>query len=456
MNTVKTYNPSDNSFIKEYLCHTPDEVHLIIDQCECAQKRWKQLKVEERLQPLEYLSSLLLSSRDRLASLITAEMGKPIREAKAEIEKCATLCRTYLENGEAIFREEKIQTEFSESFVCFEPLGIVFGIMPWNFPFWQVFRFAVPALIAGNGALLKHASNTIGSGEAIAALFAEAGFPLHLFASLILPGSEAESVIDHPSISAITLTGSERAGSAVAARSGKFLKKSVLELGGSDPFVLLEDADLEAAAEVAARARLLNNGQSCIAAKRFIIAERLYDAFIQKIVSEISHYTIGDPSLPTTDLGPMAKEEIRRDLHAQLQRSLREGARLCAGGALPDGAGFFYPPTVLSDILPSMTVAQEETFGPLFAVMCARDDAHALELANSTPFGLGGAVWTRDRDRGVAFARQIEAGTVAINGMTVSHPALPFGGIKQSGYGRELSHYGPKEFTNIKTIYCTS
>jgi succinate-semialdehyde dehydrogenase/glutarate-semialdehyde dehydrogenase len=381
------------------------------------------------------------------------EMGKPIGAAEAEIDKCAWVCRHYAENGEALLEPRVVETDASRSFVRFDPLGPVLAVMPWNFPFWQVFRFAAPALMAGNVGLLKHASNTTGCAFAIERVFAEAGLPSGAFQVLAIPSETVERVIRDPRVRAVTLTGSEPAGRAVSTAASDEIKKSVLELGGSDPFVVLADADVEKAAEVGAQARMINSGQSCIAAKRFIVEDPVKDAFVEAFVARVARMKVGDPMKPETDIGPLARRDLVDDLEEQVKGSLSAGARAELGGERLEGAGFFYAPTVLLDVTPEQPAFLEETFGPVAAVVGAANEDEALRLANATSFGLGASLWTRDRERAERLVPLVEAGAVFVNGLVKSDPRLPFGGVKRSGFGRELGEEGIREFVNVKSVW---
>ena len=385
---------------------------------------------------------------------MTLEMGKPIAQSRAEVEKCAWVCEYYAENAEKFLSDELITTDASKSFVTFQPLGVVLAVMPWNFPFWQVFRFAAPSLMAGNSGILKHASNVSGCALAIEEVFREAGFPKNLFKTILVPSSEMESVIKNEKIKAVTLTGSVPAGKSVAKTAGSVLKKTVMELGGSDPYVILEDADLEMAAETCVNARLINGGQSCIAAKRFIVVEKIYNEFEKLFVEKMKLKKMGDPFDESNDLGPQASVSLRDDLHKQVEKSIKLGAELLLGGKIPEIKGAYYPPTVLSNVKKGMPAYDEELFGPVAAIIKSKDETEAIKIANDTIFGLGAAVFTSDMKRGEKIAKEkLQAGCCFVNAFVKSDPRLPFGGIKESGYGRELSAFGIKEFVNIKTIY---
>jgi succinate-semialdehyde dehydrogenase/glutarate-semialdehyde dehydrogenase len=392
----------------------------------------------------------LRQQKQRLAELATQEMGKPIVEAEAEVEKCAWNCDYNAEHAAAFLANESVPTNARESYVAFEPLGVVLAIMPWNFPFWQVMRFAAPALMAGNGAVLKHASNVPGCALAIEDILSRAGLP---FRTVLVPGSSVDTLIADPRIHAVTLTGSSDVGERVASAAGKHLKKQVLELGGSDPFIVLADADLDAAAATAVRARNQNNGQSCIAAKRFIVEEAVADQFTEKFAAAVKALRVGDPMLRDTNVGPLARGDLRDTLARQVDASLAGGAHAVVGGKPIAGKGYFYSPTVLDGVSEAMPAFREEVFGPVAAVIRAQDPADAVRIANDTEYGLGAALWTRDTERAKTLARQIEAGNVFINGMVASDPRLPFGGVKRSGYGRELGVFGIREFVNIQTVW---
>ncbi len=404
---------------------------------------------------MQRAAAILLEHQDRYAELMTVEMGKPITQARAEVKKCAWVCDYYAEKAETFLADELIETEAHKSFIHYEPLGVILAVMPWNFPFWQVFRFAAPALMAGNTAVLKHASNVPGCALAIEEVFEAAGIPKGLFSTLLISSGSVEKVLDHPHVRAATLTGSESAGKAVAAAAGNRIKKTVMELGGSDPYLILEDADLPAAAKACAQSRLINSGQSCIAAKRFVVLDAVYDEFLRLLKGELSAVKMGDPRDPQTDLGPQARADLRDELHEQVRKSIAAGAQCILGGVIPeDLPGAFYPATILTEVGPGMPAYEEELFGPVAAVIRVRDQADAIRIANDSPFGLGAAVFTADIDRGEHIAaRELQAGCCFVNAFVKSDPRLPFGGVGISGYGRELSRHGIREFVNIKSIW---
>ncbi|HEY1297240.1 MAG TPA: NAD-dependent succinate-semialdehyde dehydrogenase [Chloroflexota bacterium] len=449
---LKSINPTTEAVVETFEEFSDAQIDAAVQQAYEAQRRWRLTSFGERSARLQSAARVLRGQKARLAALATREMGKPIVEAEAEVEKCAYNCDFYAEHAATFLADEHVDMNLSDSFVAFEPLGVVLAIMPWNFPFWQVFRFAAPALMAGNGAVLKHASNVPSCALAIEDVLRTAGLPDGLFRTVLVPGSGVEPLIGDPRIAAVTLTGSSEVGGQVAGTAGKHLKKQVLELGGSDPFIVLADADLEATVKVAVRARNQNNGQSCIAAKRFIVESGVADQFAEKFAATVKALHVGDPMQRETNIGPLARGDLREALSTQVERSLKAGAHALTGGTSLDGKGFFYAPTVLDGVSEDMPAFREETFGPVAAVIRARDAEDAVRLGNDTEYGLGAALWTGDVERGKDLARHIEAGCVFINGMVASDPRIPFGGIKRSGYGRELGSYGIKEFVNIQTI----
>ncbi len=414
------------------------------------QQGWRSAGVESRAKALLALAEGLDAEADSLAEIVTLEMGKPLAQAKGEVGKCAMLCRHIAEHGPKELTTRHFPMDEAEASICFEPLGVLFGIMPWNFPFWQVFRFSVPALLAGNGILIKHAPNVPGCAAAMVRLFHAAGIPA--FEHLAIDVDQAADVIADPRIAAVSLTGSRRAGSTVAAQAGRFLKKSVLELGGSDPYLVLDDADIGRAAEVCVAGRLLNAGQTCVAAKRWIVVDAMYDAFRAAVSDQLCQAVVGDPMEAATTVGPMAREDLRAALDAQVQASITAGATCLMGGEVPAGPGFYYPVTLLENVRPGMPAFDDEMFGPVACLIRAQCERDAIQLANQTVYGLGAGVFTSDAARGQRVAGQLQAGNVAINDFVKSDPRLPFGGIKQSGYGRELSAFGMHEFVNIKSV----
>ena len=451
---LRSINPANGAVIAEYSEHSPEEIGRRIAGGADAFPKWRRIPVAERAAMLLPLAQLLRSSRESHARLMAVEMGKPVAQGLAEIDKCADTCEYYARQAATLLAPRAVATDASESKIAFEPLGVVLVIMPWNFPFWQVVRCAATALVAGNTVLLKHASNVTGCALALESTFRAAGFPDGAFSILQTGGHQMEPVISHPAIQAVTFTGSTPVGEAVAAIAGRHLKKTVLELGGSDAYLILEDADLPHAATVCAQSRLINSGQSCVAAKRFIVVEKVHAEFTRLFVDAMNKSKFGDPLDSATTLGPLARFDLRDQLHAQVTRTVGQGAKLALGGSIPAGAGAFYPPTVLDEVRSGMTAFDEETFGPVAAVVPAKDEADAIRLANTSPFGLGAAVFTRNTERGERIARtELEAGNVFVNTHVRSDPRLPFGGIKHSGYGRELAEFGLMEFSNIKTIY---
>jgi len=433
---------------------SPAELGRLLDASAARQRSWARSPLAERVQPLARAAELLRERAESLAVLMASEMGKPLAQGRAEVEKCAQGCEFYAEHGAAMLRDEPAlpPRPGAREFVAFEPLGLVLAIMPWNFPLWQAVRAAAPALVAGNAVLLKHAENVQGCARLLVQLFHAAGLPRELFVNLTLAVERVPALLRDRRVAAVTLTGSTRAGRSVAEVAGSALKKCVLELGGSDPYVVLADADLALAARTCVASRLINAGQSCIAAKRFIVVEPVREEFTALVVAEMRAKTMGDPR-GAVDLGPQARADLRETLHAQVRASVARGARLLLGGELPRGAGFFYPPTVLDGVAAGQPAYDDELFGPAAAILAARDERHALELANDTSFGLGAALFTRDVERGLALARnELQAGSVFVNEFVRSDPRLPFGGIKDSGFGRELSHFGLREFVNVKTV----
>ena len=449
----ETINPTDGSPLARYPGMDAAEMTAIIERAASAQQSWQDTPFAERARCLRASGAILRQRAPELARLMAAEMGKPLAQGEAEARKCASVCDYYAEHGEALLAPQAVATGASRSFVCFRPLGVVLAIMPWNYPYWQVFRFAAPTLMAGNAGLLKHSPNVLGCALSIERILRDAGFPEDLFRTLVIDTDQAGAVIAHPQVRAVSLTGSVRAGRAVAAQAGAALKKCVLELGGSDAYVVLEDADLDRAVQACADGRFVNAGQSCIAAKRFIVVDAVREAFTDKLIARIRREHMGDPLDARTTIGPMARADLRDQLHVQVQASIARGARCLLGGELPSGNGWFYPPTLLTGVGPGMPAYEEELFGPAACVIGARDEADAVRIANDSVFGLGGAVFTRDLARGERLAtRAIRSGAVFVNQQLVSDPRLPFGGIKDSGYGRELGAFGIREFVNVKAV----
>ena len=450
---IESVNPATGDVVERFEPMSPATLERLIEDVHGAFLEWRGRSFQDRAVPMRAAARLLRERREKYAHTMAVEMGKPIRQGEAEADKCAWVCEYYAEQAEAFLAGQPRETDASRSYVRFDPLGVVLAIMPWNFPFWQVFRFAAPALMAGNGAVLKHASNVPRCALQIEEVLRDAGFPRELFRTALVTSAGVAPLIAHPRVAAVTLTGSDLAGRQVGEQAGRELKKTVLELGGSDPFIVLEDADLNAAARVAADARLVNGGQSCIAAKRFIAVEPIADRFLDLFADELRKRRMGDPLSRDTDVGPQARHDLRDDLHQQVEESLRRGAKLLLGGEIPAGPGAFYPPTLLAAVDRGMPAFDEETFGPVAAVIRAKDEADAVRLANDSQFGLGASLWTGNRERAERLAARIEAGSVFVNGLVKSDPRLPFGGIKRSGYGRELSEYGIREFVNVKTVW---
>jgi len=449
---MQSINPFNNELLSDYQEMSSEEVNSIIDKTHKSWLSWKKTSFAFRSDLMLKAVAILRSKKKELSELITLEMGKLIVEAEGEVEKCAWVCEYYAEHAEAMLTDEPIITDGQKSMAIFQPIGLVLAVMPWNYPFWQVFRFAAPALMAGNAGLLKHASNVQGCALAIEKVFIEAGFPENIFSSLIIGSSKVEEVIANPKVRAVTLTGSEYAGSQVASAAGKYLKKSVLELGGSDPFIVLADADLDEAVRWGVKSRMLTSGQTCISAKRFIVVEEVAELFLSKMKDVMEKYVPGNPLDHTTTLAPLSKRDFVIEVHKQIENSVKIGAKCILGGQL-EPTGCFYPPTLLMNVTREMPVFSEETFGPVVSMIVVKNEDEAIEVANDSLFGLGAAIWTNNLEKGEKIAREIEAGAIFINGLVKSDPRLPFGGIKNSGYGRELSDYGIKEFCNIKTIW---
>ncbi len=449
---IETIDPATGERIKTY--PEMQDVRETLRLAEAAFLTWRRMDFSQRAARLKAAAGILRKNKDDYARLMALEMGKPLAQGRAEAEKCALGCDYFAENGARFLERQSIPTEAARSFVVFQPLGVILAIMPWNFPFWQVFRCAAPALMAGNGVALKHAPNVPGCALAIENIFRDAGFPEHLFRAFLVETSQAETLIGHPAVKAVALTGSVAAGRAVAAGAGAHLKKCVLELGGSDPYLVLEDCDLEAAMENCAMGRFLNSGQSCIAAKRLMVVNPLLKKFEELFLARARREKMGHPLAADTTIGPLARLDLRDRLHDQVQRSVKQGAKLLLGGSIPDQPGWFYPPTILTGVRPGMAAWDEELFGPVAVIIAVEDERAAIQAANDSRFGLGAAVFTRDLDRGEHIAaEQLEAGNCFVNEFVKSDPRLPFGGIKESGYGRELSPFGIREFVNVKTVW---
>lgn len=450
---IQTINPMTEEVIKSYPLLAMEQINSLINAAHDSFQAWRRTDFTLRQQHMLILAKLLRQRQDEFAHLMACEMGKPVTAGKAEIEKCAWVCEHYARHAEEYLESKVIKTEKKRNIICYQPLGVVFAIMPWNYPFWQVFRFAAPTIMAGNAGILKHAPISTGTGNVIAELFNEAGFPQHLFQHFVLDNDRAAKVIAHEKIVAVTLTGSENAGSVVAANAASHLKKAVLELGGNDPYIVLEDADLILAAHCVVTSRLSNTGQVCIAAKRIIALKEIADELTDRIFNLAHQYRMGDPLDPATMLGPMAREDLRIKLHQQVKKSIASGAKLLLGGELPKRKGYYYPPTILTKVAPGMPAFDEELFGPVISIVIAENEEHAIKLANQSQYGLGGAVFTRDKARGERIAvKEIEVGSCFVNSFVASDPRLPFGGIKRSGFGRELSQQGILEFMNTKTV----
>ncbi len=452
--TLESVNPATAEVVATHETITDEECRTIVERAHDAFQGWRETDFETRARLLARAGELLLARAGELAELMAVEMGKPLAQGVAEAEKCAWVCDYYAENGAAFLRDEPVETDAGESFVSYQPLGVVLAVMPWNFPFWQVFRFAAPGLVAGNAGVLKHSSNVTGCALAIEGILGEAGFPADLFRTLVIERGQVRGVIEHPRVRAVTLTGSTEAGKMVAAQAGAALKKTVLELGGSDPYLILDDADLTSAVERCVTSRMINNGQSCIAAKRFVVVDSRREEFERRFVELMSRQRMGDPRSEGVDLGPQARADLRDELHWQVAGSLEAGARCLLGGEIPEGPGAFYPATVLTDVRPGMPAYEEELFGPVAAIIPVANEEEAVRVANDSDFGLGAAVFSSDGERARAIARErLEAGCCFVNDFVRSDPRLPFGGVKESGYGRELGPFGIHEFVNIKTIW---
>ncbi len=452
--TFETVNPATLQPGRSFQAHTVEEVHGIAAAAQRAFEQWRRTTFGDRALVIRKAAAILRERKDEFALLMTEEMGKTLDDGRAEVEKCAFHCDWFAEHAEEYLADEPVDIGGPEAFVTYNPLGVVLAVMPWNFPFWQVFRFAAPALMAGNGALLKHASNVPGCALAIEEVLHQAGVPSDLFRTVLLSSGDVKALIEDPNVAAVTLTGSVAAGKSVATAAGGVLKKCVLELGGSDAYVVLEDADIESAVKIAATARMVNGGQSCIAGKRFIVVRQVLEQFESALAAAMRAYEIGDPRREGTKLGPMQSVKARDEIHRQVGESIRNGARLLLGGEIPDRPGAWYPATVLTNVLPGQAAHDEEVFGPVAAIIAAEDERDAIRIANSSEFGLGSGVLTGDVDRGRRIASQeLEAGLSFVNENVRSDPRMPFGGVKHSGYGRECSKFGIREFTNIKSVH---
>ena len=454
---IVTINPATEEILAEYPAMTSAAVEEVLQSAQHAAELWGDMPVRGRKAAMSRLAGLLREQKEVHGKMISLEMGKPFKEAVAEVDKCAWVCDYYAEHAEKFLQEETVDVDGMTGLVTFEPLGVVLGVMPWNFPFWQVIRFAAAVMMAGNGVVIKHAPNVTGSAIALENLFREAGFPLNLYRTLHIELEDVNrmtgDVIAHPVIKAVSVTGSTGAGMAVAEKAGRALKRSVLELGGNDPYLVLDDADLLQAVDVCIASRLLNAGQSCIAAKRFIVHHSVKSRFEEMLLERMGGTKMGDPFDPAVRIGPIARKDLRDELHRQVQGSRELGATVLCGGEIPERKGFFYPATIVTDVSPGMPVYGEETFGPVATVIGAGDDDEAVKIANDSPYGLGSAVFSTNPERARAVAGRLDAGNCFVNAMVKSDPRLPFGGIKHSGYGRELSHYGIREFVNVKSMY---
>lgn len=450
---IQTQNPFNYKVIQSFQALKEKEVDQKLKNAENTFQEWQQVSFQERADLMRKIAQLLRADAERLGAIITLEMGKVIKEAKGEVEKCAWVCEYYAENAERFLLDEIIDAGEGQSFITYQPLGTVFAIMPWNFPFWQVFRYAAPTLMAGNVCVLKHAPNVPQCALAIEELFLKAGFPVGAFQSLLIEVDLVEQIIAHPSVQAVTLTGSERAGASVASLAGKYIKKSVLELGGSDPYIVLPDADLERAVPTAVKSRMLNTGQSCIAAKRFLVHEDIAEDFTEKMRAEMENLQLGDPSKIESDYAVLARQDLVDGLDNQVQASISKGAKVVLGGNRGENTGAFYQATILKDIPMNAPAFSEELFGPVASIFTFTTEEEVLNIANGSDYGLGASIWSQDLERATNLARKVQSGAVFVNDMTKSDPRLPFGGIKKSGYGRELSYLGIREFTNIQTIW---
>lgn len=450
---LESINPATGEVIQRFEEWSSQKTAETIDAVDRAFLSWRERSFEERAKLVRNVAGILKKNQEEYARLMSTEMGKPVREARAEVEKCALCAEHYAGKSGEYLAPQVIRSDARKSYVRFDPLGTILGIMPWNFPFWQVFRFAFPALMAGNTCLLKHSSNVPQISLVLEEVFQKGGFPENTFRTVLIGSAKVASVIENSRIRGVSLTGSEPAGREVAGIAGRELKKIVLELGGSDPFVVLEDAGMEECVDAAVKARTMNSGQSCIAAKRFIVHEKVEKEFASLFKERMESLVVGDPLDEKTQVGPLARRDLMEELHQQVRRSVEKGAKILTGGEPLPGKGAFYPPTILTRVKPGMPAYEEELFGPVAAILPAKNDGDALRIANDTRFGLGASVWTKDTEKGERLARYVESGLVFINGIVKSDPRLPFGGIKASGFGRELARYGILEFVNIKTVW---
>lgn len=450
---IQSINPLTNQVIKEYKEHTDQQIQDALGKADNTYQQWRKTSFEERARLMHQAAEVLRENKEKYGQIMTDEMGKTKQEAIAEAEKCALACDYYAEHAASFLADEPLKVDKGEAYIAYDPIGTILAIMPWNFPFWQVIRFAAPNLMAGNVGILKHASNVPQCALALEEVFQKAGFPDGAFQSLLISSKKVDSILEDSRVKAATLTGSEGAGSKVAQKAGEELKKTVLELGGSDPFIVLADADVEQAAEVAVKSRMINCGQSCIAAKRFIVLKDVADQFTELFIKKISALKQGDPNQEGVDYGPMAREDLAEGLLKQVKESVKKGAEVLLGGDRPDKKGAFFNATVLTNIKPGSPAYEEEMFGPVASIFTVSDEDEAIRMANDSPYGLGGSVWTTNIDKGKEFVRHVESGAVYINNMMASHPAVPFGGVKLSGYGRELSYLGIREFVNQKTVW---
>jgi acyl-CoA reductase-like NAD-dependent aldehyde dehydrogenase len=453
LQVIETRNPATGALLQSYAVHSASDVETRLSTAQTAFSRWRKASFTDRSDAMRRIAAYLRREKARIAILMTTEMGKPIVESEAEVEKCAWCCEYYADNAQHYLADDVITTNATRSYVAFRPLGLVLAIMPWNFPFFQVIRCAVPAIMGGNVVVLKHAADVTGCGLELERAFTACGVPEGVMSTLVVPGRSMDPIIRDPRVAAVTFTGSEHAGALVAAAAAGSLKKTVLELGGSDAYIVLADADVEAAAHTAIRARFQNTGQSCIAAKRFIVDTSVYDSFLRSFTERARSLVVGDPMNRATQVGPLAREDLLDDLDRQVGATVKQGAIIALGGRRISGPGSFYEPTIVAEVEPGMPMFEQETFGPAAAVVRARDTNHAIALANMSVYGLGGNLWTRDVAAAESIAARLQSGAVFINGMTASDPRLPFGGVKRSGYGRELSYFGIREFTNAQTVW---